>query len=112
MVALLGVLSLAAVAPFLLTFRPPVVAAGGGLPLGLVAQRSQLGQFVQFWGAQLLLLIPVVLVAAGALGLPRLVERLLRSALGASGAAGPAGAPAIVAGRGAGAPAAAPRRTG
>lgn len=62
-VALVGALSLAAVAPFLLTFRPPIVADGGGLPLGLVAQRSLLGHFLQFWGAQLLLLAPPLLVA-------------------------------------------------
>ncbi|MDQ3699335.1 MAG: DUF2298 domain-containing protein, partial [Chloroflexota bacterium] len=64
-VALVGALSLAAVAPFLLTFRPPLVADGGGLPLGLVTQRSLLGQFLQFWGAQLLLLAPPLLVALG-----------------------------------------------
>jgi Na+/H+-dicarboxylate symporter len=34
--ALVGALSLALVAPFLLTFRPPVVAEAGGLPLDLV----------------------------------------------------------------------------
>ncbi|HEV2122765.1 MAG TPA: DUF2298 domain-containing protein, partial [Chloroflexota bacterium] len=49
-VALVGLLAIVLFLPFHLNFKPPVVAEGGGLPLGLVTQRSQLGQFVQFWG--------------------------------------------------------------
>ncbi|MGH2367531.1 MAG: DUF2298 domain-containing protein, partial [Chloroflexota bacterium] len=90
-VALCGALALALFLPFILRFRPPVIAEGGGLPLGLVMQRSLLGQFVQFWGAQLLLLAPVVLAALLAPGgLP-----LVRRALG--GSITRARAPAIMA---------------
>jgi YYY domain-containing protein len=51
----------------LLTFKPPVLA-DQGLPLGLVAQRSYLNQFLQFWGIQLLLAAPalVAILARGA----------------------------------------------
>ncbi len=76
-VALVGVLSLASVAPFLLTFRPPVVTDGGRLPLGLVTQRSLLSQFLQFWGAQLLLLAPPLLAALAVSGAPQLVRQAL-----------------------------------
>ena len=62
-VALVGVLAVALFLPFHLTFKPPVVAEGGGLPLGLVPYRSLLSQFLQFWGVQLLILSPVVIAA-------------------------------------------------
>jgi YYY domain-containing protein len=88
-VAVIGGLAVALFLPFHLSFRPPVVSdAGGVLPLGLVTRRSQLSQFLQFWGAQLLLLAPAILLAVGAL--PQ-----LRGALG--GSLRRARAPAIVA---------------
>lgn len=63
-VALVGALAIVLFLPFHLTFRPPVLGdATGPLPIGLVAQRSFLNQFVQFWGVQLALLIPVLVVA-------------------------------------------------
>ncbi|MGI8423330.1 MAG: DUF2298 domain-containing protein, partial [Chloroflexota bacterium] len=65
-VALSGVLALGLYLPFLLTFKPPVLA-DQGLPLGVVAQRSYLNQFLQFWGLQLLLVAPplMAVVARG-----------------------------------------------
>ncbi|HEX2034014.1 MAG TPA: DUF2298 domain-containing protein [Chloroflexota bacterium] len=74
-VVVCGALAMGAVLPFTLSFRPPVVG-GGGLPLGLVEQRSLLEQFVQFWGAQLLLLVPATLTALVALDAPRWVRGL------------------------------------
>ncbi len=60
-IALTGLLALLLFLPFHLTFRPPVVSdAASPLPLGLVAQRSFLSQFTQFWGIQLLLLAPAL----------------------------------------------------
>jgi uncharacterized membrane protein len=63
-----GVVAVAAgilFAPFILTFKPPVVAAEGSLPIGLLPHRSLLSQFSQFWGAQLLLIAPAVLAGLG-----------------------------------------------
>src|SRR5207249_2970543 len=71
-----GALAVALFLPFYLSFRPPVVSEGGGLPLrpllreftahpiqtlatvahsiplGLVPYRSLMSQFLQFWGVQ------------------------------------------------------------
>jgi YYY domain-containing protein len=80
-VLLAGALAVLLFAPFHLTFKPPVVSDGGGLPLGLVAIRSRLDQFLQFWGVQLLLLAPIVFVAAG--GLPVLRGAVRASVTGA-----------------------------
>ena len=57
--ALCGALALGLFLPFLLTFKPPVLA-DKGLPIGWVTQRSFLSQFLQFWGIQLLLIAPPV----------------------------------------------------
>jgi uncharacterized membrane protein len=84
-VVLNGALAVALYLPFFLTFKAPVIAGAGGLPLplGIVPYRSLLSQFLEFWGAQLLLLAPSLGLAAGALGgLPVLAP--LRSALGGS----------------------------
>lgn len=66
-----GLLALCAVAlylPFYLTFRPPIEGQGG-LPLGLVPIHSRLDQFLEFWGAQLVpplaLLVLMVLRQGG-----------------------------------------------
>ncbi|MBI3970494.1 MAG: hypothetical protein HY332_04320 [Chloroflexi bacterium] len=70
--ALIAVVCVALFLPFHLTFKLPVVADGGSrVPLGLVTQRSLLGQFLQFWGAQLLLLAPAIAVALGGVPLAR-----------------------------------------
>ncbi len=59
--------ALLAVAPFVAGFSPPVVAAPGELPVGMVQRRSVLGQFLEFWGLQLLWLAPVALCAGATL---------------------------------------------
>lgn len=56
----MAVVSLLAVGPFAAGFRPPIVAAPGELPLGLVARRSELAQFLSFWGLQLLWIAPAL----------------------------------------------------
>lgn len=84
-VALNGTLAVVLYLPFILTFKAPVIAGTGGLPLplGIVPYRSLLSQFLQFWGAQLLLLgLSLGLAAAALGGLPVLAP--LRSALGGS----------------------------
>jgi YYY domain-containing protein len=75
-VATCGAMAAGLILPFLLTFKPPVVTEGGGLPLGFFPHRSLLSQFLQFWGAQLLLILP--LIAAGLAG----VQVFGRSAAG------------------------------
>ena len=56
-----GALAVALYLPFHLTFRPPVLSdEASRLPIGIVTQRSYLSQFLQFWGLQLALLVPVL----------------------------------------------------
>ena len=59
--------ALVAVGPFATEFRPPVVAAPGELPLGVVSRRSELGQFLSFWGLQVLWLAPTLAAVTFAL---------------------------------------------
>lgn len=69
LIILTGLLAVLLFLPFHLSFTPPVIAEGGSpLPLGFVQRRSLLSQFLQFWGAQLLLLWPAVIGAMLALG--------------------------------------------
>lgn len=53
-----ALLSALLVLPFLISFIPPVMAGPGEMPIGLVSQRSQLVQFVQFWGLQIAWVVP------------------------------------------------------
>jgi YYY domain-containing protein len=56
-----GALAILLYLPFHLTFKPPVLSdTASPLPIGIVTQRSYLSQFLEFWGIQLLLLIPVL----------------------------------------------------
>lgn len=58
--ASVAVVSVLAVGPFATGFRPPVVAGPGELPIGLVIRRSELSQFLEFWGLQLLWIAPAL----------------------------------------------------
>jgi YYY domain-containing protein len=60
----LSATALLLVGPFSFAFQPPVVSAAGELPIGLVSRRSDLSQFLSFWGLQLLWLLPALLVAS------------------------------------------------
>jgi YYY domain-containing protein len=58
--ASVGAVAVLAVGPFATEFRPPVVAGPGELPIGLVSRRSELSQFLEFWGLQLLWIAPAL----------------------------------------------------
>jgi YYY domain-containing protein len=80
-IGLTGLLAIVLFLPFHLSFNPPVLADGAGLPLGLVLQRSLLSQFLQFWGVQLLVLGPVIVIALGYTGGLRLAQRTVSGSL-------------------------------
>lgn len=63
-VAAMAAAALIAIWPFVAEFRPPVVYAQGQLPIGTVTQRSELSQFLQFWGLHLLVVAPPLAGAA------------------------------------------------
>ena len=81
-VVALGVIALLVVGPFVVEFRPPVVAAAGELPIGLVNRRSDLGQFLSFWALQFLWIAPAVSLASLAFTSGRLRRRLVVVAVG------------------------------
>ena len=60
----MAAVALLVIGPFALGFRPPVVAASGELPIGLVSRRSELSQFLEFWGLQLLWVAPALFAFA------------------------------------------------
>ena len=78
----LATVALVAVGPFAAEFRPPVVAAAGELPLGLVGRRSELGQFLNFWGLQLLWIAPALVAVSFALAGGAASRRLAMVAIG------------------------------
>ncbi len=67
-----AVMSALLVFPFLATFTPPVVSGPGEMPIGFVAQRSLLSQFIEFWGLQIAwVVLPLLIVGANIAGSAR-----------------------------------------